>query len=77
MNALLAAEAIDIAVLDIDLGPETSNSVADTLTKHGVPFLFVTGYAGVSLSDYDDAEILGKPFTEQQLEARLCSLLNS
>jgi len=43
--ALLArGEAIDAAVLDINLGAEKVFPVADALIKEGVPFVFATGY---------------------------------
>ena len=34
----------DFAVLDVNLGDETSFSVADELQRRGVPFIFATGY---------------------------------
>ena len=42
--ALKAMErhTIDIACLDIDLGPETSFAVADALAMRGIPFVFVS-----------------------------------
>ena len=41
---LLELGAPDAAVLDVNLGGETVYPVADALTGHRVPFLFVTGY---------------------------------
>jgi light-regulated signal transduction histidine kinase (bacteriophytochrome) len=41
---ILARDAPDIAVLDVNLGRTTSLSVADRLAELGVPFLFATGY---------------------------------
>ena len=43
-NALEAMErhTIDIACLDINLGPETSFAVADALAMRGIPFVFVS-----------------------------------
>lgn len=34
-----------LAVLDVNLGDETSQLVAETLAQRGVPFLFMTGYS--------------------------------
>jgi CheY-like chemotaxis protein len=43
--ARLAADTkLDVAVLDINLGNEKVFTVADTLAKRGVPFVFLTGY---------------------------------
>ena len=41
---LLAAEAPDAAVLDVNLGQENSFPVAQDLTDRNIPFLFSTGY---------------------------------
>lgn len=40
----VAEEALDAAVLDINLGEEKALAVADALAGSGVPFVFVTGY---------------------------------
>jgi CheY-like chemotaxis protein len=37
-------QAIDVACLDINLGPETSFPVADALAMRGIPFVFVSAY---------------------------------
>ncbi len=42
--ALLARGMPDVALLDINLGPETSLPLADELKRLGVPYLFMTGY---------------------------------
>jgi CheY-like chemotaxis protein len=44
--ALKAMEehTIDIACLDINLGPETSFPIADALALRGIPFVFVSAY---------------------------------
>lgn len=42
--AQLARSAPDVALLDINLGPETSLPLADELKRLGVPYLFMTGY---------------------------------
>ena len=70
--ALLATETPDLAVLDLNLGAETSLPVAEELHARGVPFVFATGYgAGFALppalsgvtrvnKPYDVADILRK-----------------
>lgn len=42
---LLAAEGCDAAVLDINLGKETSEAVALELKRRRLPFLTVSGYS--------------------------------
>lgn len=41
---LIAAEQIDGASLDIDLGGDRVYPVADALSARGVPFIFASGY---------------------------------
>jgi len=50
--ALLAGEAqLDGAVLDINLGGETSYPAADELLRRKVPFLFATGYDRLAIPE--------------------------
>lgn len=49
---LLARSVPDAALLDINLGQETSLPLADELKRLGVPYLFMTGYGDhVDLTD--------------------------
>jgi len=45
---LIDQRKIDLAVLDINLGSETSLSFADTLKELGIPIVFLSGYGQVS-----------------------------
>jgi CheY-like chemotaxis protein len=47
--AMIDAEAIDAAVLDVNLNGQKSYPVADALAARGVPFVFSTGYETESL----------------------------
>jgi DNA-binding NarL/FixJ family response regulator len=40
---ILAAEPVDLAVLDINLGPENAYPLAAELMRRDVPFFFATG----------------------------------
>jgi len=42
--AMIDAEAIDAAVLDVNLNGQMSYPIADVLAARGVPFVFSTGY---------------------------------
>lgn len=42
--ALLGKEAVDAAILDLNLGDEKTYPIAEALAARGVPFLFTTGY---------------------------------
>ena len=41
---LVSREAIDCALLDVNLGSEKIDPVADELASRGCPFIFTTGY---------------------------------
>ncbi|MGH1560235.1 response regulator [Caulobacter segnis] len=43
-RAVESGEAMDLAILDIDLMGDKVFPVADLLRKRGAPFLFTTGY---------------------------------
>ncbi len=57
-------EAVDGAILDVNLGGEDVSPVADELEARGLPFFFATGYEGlVDLpAKYQDRPSLKKPF---------------
>lgn len=76
MKILDAEQNIDIALLDIDLGHETSISIADALINRATPFLFTTGFGSTAIVGYDDKPVLGKPFTETQLMNRMSTLIH-
>ena len=42
--AMIDAESIDVAVLDVNLRGQMSYPIADVLVARGVPFVFSTGY---------------------------------
>lgn len=65
----------DLAIIDFNLGAESSAPVAAALSKRGVPFLLATGYAELS----GEIEMLGakgvlrKPYGQTELERVLAS----
>jgi DNA-binding response OmpR family regulator len=59
---LAAREAIDAALLDINLAGEPCCPLADLLRRKGVPFAFLTGYGGTVIpAAFRDVPILTKP----------------
>jgi CheY-like chemotaxis protein len=66
---LAREEAIDGAILDINLHGEMSFPIAEVLSARGVPFVFVTGYEDRSIVPiaFRSAPRLDKPVTDQQL----------
>ncbi|MEL6914543.1 MAG: HWE histidine kinase domain-containing protein [Pseudomonadota bacterium] len=72
----IAARPPSFALLDVNLGTETSGAVADALAKAGVPFAFATGYGeDTALSEqFPDIPVLKKPYGKTDLEALLMRL---
>lgn len=76
--AAIDTEAIDGALLDVNLGGEQSFEVADALAARSIPFVFVTGYGGGAVRDrYPNAATLQKPFVTSDLERALLTLAAS
>lgn len=74
----LDAQDFDVAILDVNIGGQTSFEVARALRRRGVPFIFATGYGETGLPDeYRDAPVLQKPFALEDLEAALARVLNT
>ncbi|MBY3584450.1 GAF domain-containing protein [Rhizobium bangladeshense] len=64
---ILADQSFDFALLDVNLGDETSFGIADRLAADGVPFVFATGYGeGIAQANsHSDAPVLQKPYTTE------------
>ena len=70
-EALAAARnsQFDAAVLDINLGDGMVYTVAEILSKRGVPFVFVTGYDADSVdSRFTGVPVLQKPIERNMLQ---------
>ena len=75
--ALIAAEPPDAAILDIDLGGQTSEPIADELAARGVGFLFISGHSKAKLpAAHSHCQLLPKPWTEANLHDGLVRLLS-
>lgn len=64
----------EAALLDIDLGGETSFAIAAELARRGVPFVFATGTAGADSGLPDDlagTPIIHKPWSVEEVLAFL------
>lgn len=59
----------EFALLDYNLGDESSEAVAAELSRHGIPFYFVTGYGDAvgKLTESKAAGVLQKPFSPSDL----------
>jgi CheY-like chemotaxis protein len=67
----------DLALLDIDLGGDTSYSVASTLAARDVPFLFTTGKAEGGPAWCRDRPRVLKPFSGSSLERMMMASLGA
>jgi CheY-like chemotaxis protein len=62
------SEALDVAILDVNLSGKEVYPVADTLAARGVPFIFATGYGNGGLrAAYRHLPTLSKPFLRRDL----------
>ena len=66
-----------VAILDINLGSETSLPIADRLKAMGVPYLFATGYGEQAKlpEAHAEAPVLQKPYTIENVARGLGGLL--
>jgi len=65
-------EAVDLAILDVNVAGEPIYPVAETLARKGVPFVFSTGYGSAGIKDaYRDRPVLQKPFAKHDLQQKL------
>ncbi|MCW2286284.1 DNA-binding NtrC family response regulator [Rhodoblastus acidophilus] len=74
---LVGAEKIDAAILDVNLGGETIEPVAEALAGGGVPFVFTTGYTSASAlpPNFKDRPSLNKPYQPEALRDAVARLL--
>lgn len=74
--ALIARGEMDAAVLDVNLGNQKIDPVADELARRGFPFVFTTGYgrAGVP-APHNKRGVVQKPFRAQELANALAQEL--
>lgn len=68
-EAWLANNRPDFALLDINLGSETSEEIAQLLFQEQIPFCFATGYGDSTTFTalFPGVPVLAKPFAQEQL----------
>ncbi|EQB17992.1 chemotaxis protein CheY [Novosphingobium lindaniclasticum LE124] len=74
--ALVETGQVSFAMLDINLGRDTSEPVAHALEERGVPFIFASGYGERSLltGTFKDAPVVTKPYGEREVRAAIARL---
>lgn len=71
-------EPADAALVDGNLAGRRVDQIVAALKARGIPFAFVTGYGREALPvGFDDAPIVEKPFTQEQVIGTLERLLNN
>ena len=69
------ADSFDFAVLDINLDGELVFPVAEALKERQLPFVFSTGYGRMGVPEaFKGCDVLSKPFTIEELNAKLQSM---
>lgn len=67
-----AAQAFDVAILDVNVAGEPISPVAQVLSERGVPLVFATGYGESGVPEpFRGRPTLQKPFGMIDVEARL------
>ncbi|SFU71508.1 Response regulator receiver domain-containing protein [Methylobacterium sp. 174MFSha1.1] len=74
-RALLDSQALDLAVLDINLRGELVYPLVAELSRRGVPMVFATGYDAAAIpADYEAIPSWSKPFDYNALAGVLPAL---
>jgi CheY-like chemotaxis protein len=68
---------IAFAMLDINLGKDTSESIAEALQERSVPFIFASGYGERSLQAgaFKGVPVVTKPYGEREVRSAIARLL--
>jgi two-component SAPR family response regulator len=76
---MLDRETPELAVLDVNLKGERATPVAAALQDRGVPFVLITGYSRIQLSEPElrDAPRLDKPVNGRDLRCALAHALKA
>lgn len=69
--AIIAAESIAGALIDINLGEDKGWPIADALAHRGIPFAFTSGGGDVIPPAHAHQILIAKPFRISEIEAVL------
>lgn len=73
-EALIDSHAFDGAVLDLNLGGQSSEPVARLLVQKGIPFFFCTGHGDEQIPGFTQS-VLRKPFSRDEFTVELSKIL--
>ena len=72
----IETETFNAAILDLQLGGESSLPLAQRLEELGVPYGFVTGHSDKAIPpEFRDRPVVSKPFTGDQIHNLLHALV--
>lgn len=73
---IIAEKPITFALLDMDLGDETSEEVASVLQAKGTPFIFASGYDDFPelAEELASTPVVSKPYTGSDIAAAIAGL---
>lgn len=74
---IMAASAPDFAVLDFELGSETSEPIARAASERQVPFLFLSGYSenDERFNRWPGVDVLVKPISAAAIARRIQEII--
>jgi len=74
---LLEQHSFDCALLDANLHGQPVENIAAALTRHRIPFVFITGYGRAGLpAAFQQAPLLAKPINDDQLLEAVTALIS-
>jgi len=74
---LAETEALDAAVLDLNIGGERSDAIAAALRARNVSVVFATGYGRAGLAMAGTAAVVEKPYSQEKLAEALLQALSA
>ena len=72
---LVADQAPDLALVDVNLKRETASELVDELHARGIPIIIISGYAVPPVAMEKSATFLQKPFSSRELMESMCTVL--
>jgi CheY-like chemotaxis protein len=76
--ALVETAEFDLALLDVNVRGNSSDSVAEIIDRRRLPFIFVSGYNSTGLpAPFHDRSVLQKPFSAPVLKKAIEAALGS
>lgn len=75
---VVRSEALDAAILDVNLADGPSYPVAEELQNQGVPFFFLTAVHRSKIPEkFNRTPVLEKPFRQHEIERTLTAILST